>query len=186
MSPRRTPSSKKNAENAEPPLEARKRRRIDIDALNSSPKGPPIWRHQAQPVVVVQRPSPNEFGRKPEETPTWAQPRRIDTVSAVRTPRGGKSVQDAATRSHLSTAALATRLSTVPRGIASLSRRFPTLNTSRVSPDNQNFHTSSRVSLTFHTRTSQSLHIMQVRAGAVPGKRFILFDDDDDDDEDEL
>ncbi|KAI0294447.1 hypothetical protein BC826DRAFT_1012433 [Russula brevipes] len=144
MSPRRTPSSKKNAENAEPPLEARKRRRIDIDALKG---GPLIWRHQAQPVVVVQRPTPNEFARKPEEAPTWAQPRRIDTVSAVQTPRGGKSVQDAGTRSHLSTAALATRLSTVPR-------------------DNQNFHTSSRV-----------------RAGAVPGKRFILVDDDDDDEE---
>jgi hypothetical protein len=160
-------------ESAEPPVGARKRRRVSLDTTClPDPNNPPFRRCQDQPVAIQVRRTPNGCAQRPGETPTSAQPHRDGVLLAVQTPSGEKSGNEALSRGHQKgaqpqsgNASLAARLSVISRGIA------------------------PRVSLWLsYTWLYESplIHTAQVTTAAVPGKRFILFDDNDDDDDDEL
>ena len=98
------PSCDTPSENAEPPVEARKRRKISIDTLHSEPNNPPDRRHQHedQPIAVGERHALHGYARKPGETSTLAQPSRRDgPFPTVQAPSGGKSGNETVSRDHL-------------------------------------------------------------------------------------
>lgn len=110
-------------ESAEPPLKVRKRMRTNLDRQNCDPHGPPVNRYEDQPAVeerqVLHRPM-----RKPREIVTSSRPQRTGTHCGLQTPSGGMNGIGGVTRNHLRNAspesgntALASRLSTIPRGI---------------------------------------------------------------------
>ena len=113
---------------ADPPVEVRKRRRIDLESQHRTPNHPPVGRHhqpEGQPIAVERGQIPHGSALKPGEIPTRSCPQSTGTFCAVQTPRCGKSGMDAVTRDYLrntrpwsGNAALATRLSTISRGKA--------------------------------------------------------------------
>jgi hypothetical protein len=112
-------------ESAEPPLKVRKRMRTDLDRQTCDPHGPPVNRYEDQPVAVEERQILHRPARKPGEILTSSRPQRIGTHCGVQTPGGGINGIGGVTRNHIrntspvsGNAALASRLSTIPRGIA--------------------------------------------------------------------
>jgi len=157
------PSCGTPSENAEPPVEARKRRRISIDTSPSEPNNPPgrRYQHEDQPIAVGGRHALHGFARKPGET--LAQPPRRDgPFPAVQAPSGGKSGNETVSHLHLIGPAQPGLMSG-KCGLAPLATGLAT-----VSRDKQNSYISPKIP-----------------APAVPGKRFIPWDDDDDDDDDD-
>ena len=120
------------SKNAEPPVEARKRRRFSLDISHSEPDSPPVRRYQYEyrPIAVEECHALHGFARGPGEASTSAQPPQRDaTLSTVQAPSGGKSRNEAVSRGHLlgpdqpglmsgkcGIAPLATRLDIVSRG----------------------------------------------------------------------
>ena len=103
--PSAAPSCGTPSEDAEPPVETRKRRRISLDVSQSEPNNPPGRRNQYgdQPIAVEERHALHGFAWKPEETSTPAQPlqREEGTFSAVQAPSSGKCDIETVSRSHL-------------------------------------------------------------------------------------
>jgi hypothetical protein len=112
-------------ERADPPVEVRKRRRIDVESQHCDPNDPPVGRYQGQPIAVEGGQIPHRSAPKPGETLTWSCHQSTGTFCAVQSPSGGRSGIDAMTRDYQrnakpwsGNAALATRLSTISRGKA--------------------------------------------------------------------
>ena len=102
--PPAVPSCGTPSENPEPPVEARKRRRISLDVSQSDPNNPPGRRYQYgdQPIAIEERHALHGFAWKPGETSTSAQPlQRAGTFSAVQAPSSGKCDIETVSRSHL-------------------------------------------------------------------------------------
>ena len=127
--PSTQPSSRtlSSQEGAEPPLKVRKRMRTDLDGQNCDPvdpHGPPVDRYEEQPIAAEGRQIVHRLARKPEEIPTSCQPQRIGTNCGVQTSSDGMNGIGGVIRNHLrntspsGNVAPASRLSTMPRGIA--------------------------------------------------------------------
>ena len=182
--PNRTSPQK---EKGDPPVEIRKRRRIDLESQHlRAPNDLSAGRYQGQ---LEARDSVLKSG----EIPTQSRPQSTGTFCALETSSGGKSDIDTVTRNYLrnaepwsGNAALATRLSTISRGKApSFILVSHSEHRTRI-VRKRNFSYSFEGECLIHTEVYDMPHYTQVPA-AVNGKRFIFFnDDDDDDDDDEL
>jgi hypothetical protein len=112
-------------ESAEPPLKVRKRMRTNLDRQDCDPHGPPVNRYEDQLIAVEERQILHRPARDPGEILTSSRPQRIGTHCGVQTPSGGMNGIGGVIGHHLrntssvsGNAALASRLSTIPRGIA--------------------------------------------------------------------
>ena len=119
-------------ENAEPPLEIRKRRRISLESQHCDPNEPVVSRYQDQPTAVRERQIPHGSTHKPGDIPISSQPPSNGTLRAVQTPNGWKSGINAVARVHLQNVkprsdntALATGLSTISGKALSPHPGFP-------------------------------------------------------------
>ena len=111
-------------ESAEPPLKVRKRTRTYLDGQNCGPH-PPVNRYEDQAIAVEERQILHQPACKPGEIQTSSRPQRTGTHCGVRTPSGGINGIGGVIRNHIRNtgtvsrnAALASRPSTIPRGIA--------------------------------------------------------------------
>jgi hypothetical protein len=112
-------------ESAEPPLKVRKRMRTNLDGQNFDPHDPAVNRYEDQPIAVEERQILHRPARTPGEILTSSRPQRIGTHCGVQTPSGGMNGIGGVIHNHLrntspvsGNAALASRLSAVPRGTA--------------------------------------------------------------------
>jgi hypothetical protein len=99
--------------------------RTNLDRQNCDPHDPPVSRYVDQPIAVEERQILHRPARKPGEILTSSRPQRLRTHCGVQTPTGGMNGIGGVIRNHLrntspvsGNAALASRLSTIPRGIA--------------------------------------------------------------------
>jgi hypothetical protein len=127
--------------------------RTNLDRQNCDPHGLPANRNEDQPIAVEERQILHRLARKPGEILTSSRPQRLGTHCSVQTPSGGMNGIGGVIRNHLrntspvsGNAALATRLSTIPRGIAPSFILVLTLSMARASSDKEGIHISSRVS----------------------------------------
>jgi hypothetical protein len=112
-------------ESSEPPLKVRKIMKTKLDRQNDR-HGPSVNRHEDQPIAVEERQILHRPAHKPGEIPTSSGPQRIGIHCNVQTPSsqvnsiGGVIRNDLRNTTAVSgNAALASRLSTIPRGISS-------------------------------------------------------------------
>lgn len=101
-------------------MKVRKRTRTNLDEQNCDPYGPPVNRHEDQPIGIEERQILHRH--KHGEIPTSSRSQRIGTHCGVQTPSGKMSGMGGVIGNHLrntisvsGNAALASRLSTIPR-----------------------------------------------------------------------
>jgi hypothetical protein len=196
LSPGMNPPSKLDAELS---LISRKRRRISLDSLHSDPhvtlRG---YLDLDQRLETNRHQMPHEPVERTVETQNQVQDRRTTSPSPIQTPSGGSSdltmasggyPESVTAHSGSGNAALATKLSVIAKkpppnktvggkGIAPPITAFRHPKRAKDNPISY----ISRVSCSIHTEVYMSYLCAQ--PPAVPGKRFILFNDDDDDDDD--
>jgi hypothetical protein len=140
-------------ENIELPLEVRKRRRTNHGEQHCGRNDPPVNRYRDHPIAIEER-QILHGPAQPGETLTSSRMQRIGTHCAVQTPNGGMNGIGPMIRNPLrnvspvsGNAALASRLSTIPRGITpSFILVSHSEHGSHVTSDKERIHISSNVS----------------------------------------
>ena len=101
--------------------------RTNFGKQNCDPHAPPTNRYEDQPITVEERQVLHRPARKSGEMLTLSRPQRIGTHCDAKTPSGGMNGIGGVTRNYLGNtssvsgnAALASSLSIIPRGIASI------------------------------------------------------------------
>lgn len=99
--------------------------RTNFGKQNCDPHAPPTSRYEDQPITVEERQVLHRPARKHGEMLTLSRPQRIGTHCDAQTPSSGMNGIDGVTLNYLGNtspvsadAALASRLSIIPRGIA--------------------------------------------------------------------